>query len=134
MKTLAIALVIYHFVFDWMLQEREVARAKHKCIDAMAKHLFILWVGLIVMVWFFVSGETPKERGAAILLAFGYVLAHGIQDWLIWNGFKKFKLKGREFVELQVIEQIQLQSDYWFWFTIALDQVLHLTLLLVLFL
>jgi hypothetical protein len=47
-----------------------------------------------------------------------YAITHIIQDWNIWNVYKKYRDTKKEF-----------QNDYWFYSTIAIDQTVHLIIM-----
>jgi len=106
----AFALIIMHFVFDWFLQPRAVAKRKSSSWKWMSMHTGILYIGYTAYAWL-----TPNEHWMVIT----YVAVHTIQDKVIWWYYRERNSKdffyGRHYAE-----------DPNYYRLIALDQMLHL--------
>lgn len=107
--SLVIILITLHFLFDWVLQPREIAKAKGSSIDgqiAVAKHLlinitpFTILLYLILIMYGF-------EYQLAFLISVSNLMSHFLIDIYLPKGKN----------ERQVINLT------------ALDQILHLTTL-----
>lgn len=132
-------LLLIHFLADFMLQPREMAKKKSTEFMWLAKHVLII-------NWCFAIG----------LLAFGFPIhtafffagvnaaIHGVIDWHIWKVYKlcvtytiyqTLRKLGLEVTVARLKEQgkaFPYWEDKWFYHTIGLDQLLHgLTLILV---
>lgn len=118
MKTLVIALIIVHFFCDWILQSRYIARTKSSSYRSLAKHLVINFTGIFIITLFF----TDKPWWNLVWLNLINIAAHGLIDWNIWTIAKRL-LAGYD----------GDTKEYIFYSTIAVDQVLHLVILVMLF-
>ena len=116
--SLVITGIIFHFLFDWVLQSRDVARRKTEDLDALVYHGMIIYIGTFL---FFVLVAAHVGLIVAIA-AFVYSVIHAIQDKYIWTMYKKR-------YDFYAIDPMQ---DSIFFDTMAVDQVLHLILLFVL--
>lgn len=116
----AVILVVYHFVCDWLLQSRYIAKNKSTKLSALGLHLLILYLGLQLAVGLMGYNYNVYTFG---LITF-YIALHGVQDWFIWRGYAKFFHK----------EDVPTIDNKMFWNTIAVDQIIHLVLLMLLFL
>lgn len=96
-----------HFVFDWIMQSRDIAKAKHMSVDALGTHLGynILPYLFILCTGFAFFYETPDFTLMIFLLI--NLITHGLIDWLLPKGNN----------ERQMINWV------------ALDQILHLSIL-----
>lgn len=109
-------LIITHFVSDWILQPRSVGKRKAGSLKWMLKHLVVILV--CTNVCFMIIG-TPIWR------AFLYTIVHGVQDAVIWNAYRY--MRGPYTKEF--LDKNKYAEDYWWYFTIAIDQILHLCIL-----
>ncbi len=117
--TTAILIVATHFIVDWMLQSRYEATNKSKRPLVLARHLAVNALGF---AWVLLLDVSP---GALFLNTW----SHGVIDWNIWRLYAWARRhRPPEFMEKNLYAQ-----DYWFYFTIAVDQLLHLTIALWLF-
>ena len=116
---LAVSLVVAHFVGDWFCQTRQVALNKTKYVDVLLKHLFI--VGCFVATPVLLLGH--GDLGLRIVLLLVYVILHGAQDWNIWRLYEKGFYNPR----------IANSDNNWWYRFLAIDQMLHLSLLMVMF-
>lgn len=121
MKTFVISLVVSHFVFDWIFQTRKIARTKSSSLKSLGIHLLIYFVGIFLTVLFFSDGIMAWHT--LWFLSIINITTHGIIDWNIWSLAKKF-LSNYE----------GDTREYLFYSIIALDQILHLVILFLLFL
>lgn len=109
MSILALLLMIVgHFVGDWLLQSREIALAKSRHFPTLLKHLTRVQLTLIPFYFVADIGLLPSVL---------YITLHGLQDWYWWRYWGK-----------------RLDAETWFqqktfYDAIALDQMLHLSLL-----
>lgn len=107
---ISIAIILSHFTGDWIWQSREVAINKSKHLGYLAAHIF--HVGLALIPITFVLHKWPE-------LCI-YLGLHAIQDWYWWRFWSK-----------------RLDERYYenkaFYDAIALDQILHLSILIYLF-
>lgn len=126
MKELAISLVCAHFVGDWLLQWPSMAANKWKSFRVLSEHVAIISVTLLV---FIIPHLLNADDLAPILfkVALNGIL-HGIIDWNVWRVYNK--LCGTD----EMGNPVNKLEDIWFWKFIAVDQFLHLVILLVLFL
>lgn len=105
-----------HFVGDFLLQRREVAVGKSSNIVHMAEH------GTIILIITFV-GSLIAFRGASVAYLFSLILTalHVSQDFLIWNAYRGYRKDS--------------VRDFWrdplFYTVIGLDQMLHVTALIM---
>ena len=118
MKSLAIALIVGHFLLDWMLQSRRMARKKSSNLPTLAVHLGINFLGLLLITVLF----SEEPLGKLLYLNTANIITHGIIDWNIWP------------LSHQVMNRYPRRRDYLFYCTIAIDQTLHLIILMALFL
>jgi hypothetical protein len=118
--TLAIAIIVTHFVVDWMCQTRKQAAGKSVNFWVLSEHVAINFIGYS---WLIVLSIVPLK----IVLV--NALTHGLIDWYIWRFYKMtMKSMPPEFMEYNLYAK-----DYWFYFTIAVDQILHLVIAIFLF-
>lgn len=121
---ITILLILFtHYLTDWILQPRAVARRKASSWRWMSVHVGIILCGSLALA----GVLTPTWSG--VICALFYTVAHGMQDKLIWLGYER--LRGpytKEFLEHNLYAE-----DYWWYFFIAVDQLLHLALLFWLF-
>ena len=109
-------LIITHFVSDWILQPRAVAKRKTNSMIWMLKHLLIIFVCTSIC---FMVINVPSW------LAIFYTAIHGIQDRFIWSTYER--IRGPYTKEF--LAQNKYAEDYWWYFTIAVDQMMHLIVL-----
>lgn len=109
-------IIITHFVSDWILQPRSVARRKSSSWSWMLKHLWVIYAATSVLFFF---GEIP------VLLALPYTVLHGIQDRYIWQIYAWHVGPYTP----EYLSHNKYAEDYWWFFTIAVDQIIHLSML-----
>lgn len=114
--------VFLHFFSDFYLQSREVAETKSNDWVSMGIHMGIIYIIFAVFAFFI---DMPQW---IVVL---YVLCHGIQDKYLWTYFKKYAYK-REDIEDYVKYNLHTKDDK-FWNTLALDQCIHICLMIFLF-
>lgn len=135
-----LALLSVHFVADFLLQPREMGKKKSSEPKWLAAHLAIQFTCFLLFGWKF---------------ALANALIHGIIDWNIWRLYKlsaHLRIK-RDVEALAAISHVegvtfteddkrdsynvavkgwQFWEDHWFYATIGLDQLLHMSTLVVL--
>lgn len=109
-------LIVTHFLSDWILQPRPMARRKASSLVWMGKHLMIIFLFTNAYFWFY---------GIPLKHAFIYTIAHGIQDRYIWRTYEASRGPYSE----EYLASNKYAEDYWWYFTIAVDQIAHLLLL-----
>jgi hypothetical protein len=105
-----IKLLIIHFISDFLLQRRWVAKNKSSDGMAMAEHISIIFC--CFLYW------GPVFAGLNALI-------HMIIDKNIWNAYKWFRRKEDK-------ETFKYWEDHLFYSTIGFDQLLHVLTLVVL--
>jgi hypothetical protein len=118
---MAILIIVTHFSVDWILQTRYEATNKSKNPMILLRHLAL---NQIAFSWVIFGNQ-------AIPLGFVWLntITHGLIDWNIWRLYAWcHRNEPPEFMERNLYAK-----DYWFYFTIAVDQMLHLTIALALF-
>lgn len=105
-----IALLIVHFIADFLLQRRSVATTKSSNWFAMAEHISIIFLAFLYWGWEF---------------ALANALIHMVIDRNIWNGYKFLRRKEDK-------DTFKYWEDGLFYWTIGFDQLLHVVTLVVL--
>lgn len=131
MQIQIILLIIFtHFCFDWLLQSRYEAENKSRYFHALLQHLLTQAVGL-AWVGVFLPGIVEQ-----LIFIFVNVIIHGVQDKYIWTFYRKFIIARLNYNHKlkEEFEHYNLYArDYWFYSTIAVDQMLHLIVLFLTF-
>jgi len=109
-------IIICHFLSDWVLQPRSIAKNKSVSIEAMLKHIAIIYVTFSILGFFY-----GVHHG---LIVFNAAM-HAVCDLNIWTAFREIR---GPFTE-EYIEKNLYADDYWFYFCIAVDQTIHLCIL-----
>lgn len=118
MKYYIISLVFAHFLGDWIFQSRKMAMNKSKHVSTLLLH------GLIISICLFVVSCCYNSLFDSFLSTIINGIVHCILDWFGWSFYKnKFKNLSLE----------QHFSNYWFYTNIAIDQFLHILIILILF-
>lgn len=118
-----ISLIFTHFIVDWIFQPREMAENKSKNLYLCLFHgwcngLFLFTViGLNVL--YGVSIDWAKNAFWFLLF---YTCCHTLQDWFIWRGYAA--IRGPK-----LTDEKPFHKDYWFYTTIAIDQMIHLLII-----
>jgi len=115
--------IFLHFLSDWILQPRKVAKRKSSSIKWMLKHIVVIHVTFAILAYF---AHVPQY-----LVLLNSVLHFGI-DRIIWNAYKKIRV-GDDYPQ-EYLDKNKWAEDYWYFFTIAVDQMLHLCILAYIFL
>lgn len=143
MKTAAILLIVAHFVGDWFAQPRWMAESKSSSWSVLLFHLLLITVAIQLIygnaaVCFKLVDTSHLVRNLGV-----NALLHGLIDWNIWRLYTR--IRGDDAIESFHTEtstwntsvharHVRMVHDYPFYATIALDQTLHLVVLLALFL
>ncbi len=108
-----IAIVIGHFIGDWLLQTREMALNKSKDVNWLLMHLGILSIPI-----FIVSFSLHLSYNLCAVWFLTNIILHGIQDWNIWRIAGYFLAK-----------TCKTKEEAWntslFWNVVGLDIALH---------
>ena len=106
--------VILHFLFDWILQPREIAKTKSKNLKSLLKHLFH-GIGSIsngiFLIFFCLTWFCNVPVTEWFLFGWLNLFFHGLIDWYLPKLFKP-GLSERRMVNM-----------------VAVDQMLHLSIL-----
>ncbi len=108
-----------HFLGDWALQSRDMAVRKSSEFEVLRDHLMIVSLFLLIASAPFVG------IGTACLFTISNMYFHGVIDWFGWSFYKK------KFAHLTIEEHFK---NYWFYTTIAIDQFLHIAIIILIFL
>jgi hypothetical protein len=117
----AIVLMWIHFVSDWMLQPRAVAKRKTVSVKWMGMHVGIIYVCFAIYALI---------MGIAWWIPVLNAVLHAVIDKVVWKGFELH----RGPFNVAYREKNAYAEDWWFYTYIGADQILHTTLLFVLFL
>lgn len=123
MKLYLILLGVAHLCGDWLLQSREMARNKSTVPEILELHLLIVTFCLSLVV-------LPHWGSLGILLLIANFFAHGVIDWNIWSIYGR--IRGDNTFETGGVVK-RVNYDYWFFATVAIDQFLHLAVIIYLF-
>lgn len=119
-----------HFLADFILQPREMGRKKSSDINYLLQHVSIQ------MLVFFLGLSLVMHPGFALAFAVLNGTIHGVIDAFIWKGYALSVWKRRKHTGVtkdQLKVTWKYWEDHWFYVTIGLDQLLHMsTLILVL--
>lgn len=113
MKTL-LFLVLTHFIADFILQSRKMGQKKSSHIGWLAAHIAIIFVAFLPFGLEFSAWNA---------------LTHAIIDATLWNVYKLSVYLRNPYV---IKESYDYWNDHWFYTTIGLDQMLHISTLIVL--
>jgi hypothetical protein len=135
MKTLAILLILAHFIGDWALQPRWMATSKHRDPFALALHLFnVSWP----LAFICLAMGIPLH--VALMALIMNTVLHGVQDTVLWRvyaevrGDAAYEKTNPAWGSSGSSARLEVKHDYGFYTTIAIDQALHLVILFLLFL
>ncbi len=113
-----ISLIAAHFVGDWLLQSRKMATTKSSHWAVLTRHVITVTAALVFPVIIFAPDR--------LWLLVPNALLHAFIDWNIWSGYKA-----------SIPEDQRATHRYWeakaFYDTIAVDQFLHLFLIILFF-
>ena len=109
--------IILHFISDFLLQSREVAKNKSSSWKHLGKHIGIIFVCFLPF---------------GLKISAANAIVHGVIDKFIWNLYKYNVMKriSKDKKHL-LIDQLEAKAnwkyweDHWFYATIGLDQLLH---------
>lgn len=138
MKILAIYLVLAHFFGDWLLQSRKMAQNKSQDLWTLLCHLMVVTAIIAYALALFMGRRFLAHTDAFIYLLTLNAVSHGLIDWFIPRIYLWIRgdcaYERGAFWQPVGGEGRQVKHDYYFFTTIALDQILHLTILFALFL
>lgn len=136
---------LIHVIADSLLQSRDMGKRKSSEPKVLAQHLGILFAS------FAIGLSLVMDPWMALLISFLNIIVHGAIDWYIWRAYKLYAYKlilkdvQNKFPEYEhadeaskklFIEDGAKKFQYWedkgFYFTIVLDQALHLGTLVAL--
>lgn len=113
-------LLVFHFIFDFLLQSRKTANKKSSDMKVLIGHLFSMMFGILLAGLFF----TTLNQKDIFVFAIANTALHGIIDWNIWRIYKGIILK-----KYPDVANGKIVFEYWndklFYSFIGLDQLLH---------
>lgn len=112
MKQVA-ALLLAHFVADYLLQSHEMAQQKSQRIDVLLAHIGIHFMVISATSFLFFNSLQ------AVTFAFANSVLHGVVDWNIWRSYKRYVARKPH------ANDFRWWEDHWFYVVIGLDQLLH---------
>ncbi len=119
MAKMALALIA-HYIADFLLQSRDMAREKSEKAGVLAAHCSIH----LVIMFFIMIGAVGFFR-ASYIAGFN-ALVHAAIDWNVWRTFKRHVAKEKQ-------DDYKWWEDSRFWKVVGFDQLLHgLTLVIAL--
>lgn len=113
-------LFLFHFIFDGLLQTRDMAVRKSSDMKVLFSHMSYIIIGILLAGLFF-TGLNPQQ---VFIFALINTALHGIIDWNIWNVYKYSVLKRFPEVAAGKIK-FEHWEDSWFFHFILGDQLLH---------
>jgi len=102
---------LIHFIADFLLQSRDMAKNKSSNFTYLAVHAQILFVVFTIALFPFLGIE-------ALWFSLLNSIIHGIIDWHIWRVYKWIKRK-------ENINTFKYWEDSMFYSFIGFDQFLH---------
>lgn len=125
-------ILLLHFFADFILQSRAVAKNKSTHLNYLAFHIMtqfvVLTVGLLIV----------SDPFQVVLFGLVNAVAHAVTDWYIWRGYKLLVIWREGYLAQwragaidNVTKYFKYYEDHWFYVTIGLDQLLHVTVLIV---
>lgn len=131
-KVLLIAFLA-HFVADFLLQSREMGKKKSEVFSVLSQHIKIQFLVVALFLIPFIGFMK------AIDISFLNALVHGLIDWNIWRGYKAVahyrimnQVAGSNTAEAdykEAVANFKFWDDHYFYATIGLDQLLHISTL-----
>ena len=136
-----IVLLSAHFIADIVLQSRTMGKEKSKDFGWMFAHFMVIVI-LFFAAGLFVFRNHILAPEPAILLALVVACSHCIQDWFVWVLYRchvKVQIANelihtnatRDYNFKYAMRNWKCLEDYWFFFTIGIDQYLHYILIVV---
>jgi uncharacterized protein DUF3307 len=113
-----------HFIADFLLQSREMAKNKSENLNYLMKHLFIQFI--VIFIGLLMCSFDPAK--CALFSGINAVI-HGIIDWNIWRTYKRMVL----ITHKSRLENFKYWEDPLFYMIIGFDQTLHMSTLLLLY-
>jgi len=117
-KEMVISLIVLHFVSDWILQPRSVAKRKTTSLKWMGKHVAVIHVAFALYAWYFGISQFNVAVNTFV---------HMVIDKSVWSlyGIYRGPFDGK------YLEYNKCAEDYWYYFAIAIDQIMHLVILVL---
>lgn len=120
---MSIYLLFLHYLSDWILQPRYIAENKSSNNFVLLIHCSIIFICFFLGLIFII----PIKHLFIVCLLNS--LLHFIIDKYVWSLYKYInRSKSKDFIKYNLYAK-----DYWFYFTIAIDSLLHITIILLLF-
>lgn len=120
--------LIGHFIADFLFQPRWMATGKSEKLAILIKHCQVQYIVLSVILGIaFSFSAGPSGVLKSLLIALINAGLHGVVDWNIWRGYKKFVGWRMKTGRLETVEPAKYPywQDHWFYTTIGFDQLLH---------
>lgn len=116
-----------HFLADFVLQNREMAKNKSSNFKVLFHHLMIHFFILGMGTLCFLSWES------ALKFAGMNAIIHGLIDWNIWRFYKRWAYRKISKLSWKPSAEVYAYwEDHTFYLTIGLDQFLHTATLIIL--
>lgn len=114
-------LIGLHFLSDWVFQPRRMAKKKSSSVIHLCLHVMVIFFVFVPYVYYF-----DKDISLALVNA----ILHGVIDKFSWTGYLWARWSVNKAIQG---EKFKYWEDYWFYFTIAVDQYIHLLILFLIF-
>ena len=125
-------LFIAEYIGDFLLQSRKMALNKSKDGSYLREHLVRISLILSLAAVILKLSSFGAASIAIICLIIPNAICHGIQDWYIWNGYKKIVAKKEKDIERFVKERLYAEDKLFYDF-IGLDRLLHILTMTILY-
>ena len=108
-------IIILHFIFDWILQPREIAKNKYNNLDLVFKHIliniipYIILILIINLVLNFENAYYTTTFFQYSLFIFINIFSHALIDWILADFIYLFynpKDEKRGLINITAIDQI----------------------------
>jgi hypothetical protein len=103
--------IISHFLFDWVLQDREIAKTKSTDTNALVTHILFQIIPYLLIVFCTIQIKYHIKLDLISAFLFINTVSHALIDWYLPKLFKP------ELSERRMIDMV------------AVDQILHLVIL-----
>jgi len=138
-----IVLLIGHYIFDYLMQSREIAENKSVKFESLQLHVstYIGGMSVIAAIVFslYWNGLHGILGGASFAVILG--LIHGVQDWYLWRTYKGSVIRTLGYTGMDLtcpaikkeLEDFKYWEDKAFYDLIGLDALLHTITIILLY-
>ena len=123
-------LFFLHFLADFVLQPREMGRKKSSNFKYLGIHIAIQIIVFTLGLWPILGLKV------ALLIALGNGVIHGIIDAVIWKGYAWsvwLRRRDKNITKENLKVTWKYWDDHFFYLTIGLDQFLHISTIIIVF-